>query len=111
LRDGKYQSHDKDFRYNIETEANEKNNIDGLYQELVRVDPQAASKIDRRNVRRVIRALEVYRKARKPFSELGQKQPPSFDSLIIGLTADRPFLYRLVDRRVDEMMEQDSARK
>jgi tRNA dimethylallyltransferase len=97
-------SPDKDFRYNIEKRTNE-NNIDGLYQELVRVDPDAAAKIDRRNVRRVIRALEVHTNARKPFSELGQKQPPSFDSLIIGLTADRPFLYRMVDRRVDEMME------
>ncbi len=99
-------SPDKDFRYNIEKEANENNNIDGLYQELVRVDPEAASKIDRRNVRRVIRALEVHTKARKPFSELGRKQPPAFNSLIIGLTADRPFLYRMVDRRVDEMMVQ-----
>jgi tRNA dimethylallyltransferase len=97
-------SPDRDLRYNIEKEANE-NNIDGLYQELVRVDPDAASKIDRRNVRRVIRALEVHTKARKPFSELGQKHPPPFDSFIIGLTAERPFIYRIVDRRVDEMVE------
>jgi tRNA dimethylallyltransferase len=103
-------SPDRDFRYNMEKRTNEKN-IDGLYQELVRVDPDAASKIDRRNVRRVIRALEVHTKARKPFSELGQKQPPSFDSLIIGLTADRPFLYRMVDRRVDEMMEHGFTRE
>jgi tRNA dimethylallyltransferase len=90
--------------------ANEKS-IDELYQELVTVDPHAAAKIDRRNVRRVIRALEVHAKARKPFSELGRKQPPSFDSLIIGLTTDRPFLYRKVDRRVDEMMEHGFIRE
>jgi tRNA dimethylallyltransferase len=96
-------SPDRDFRYNTEEKANE--NIDKLYQELIRVDPHAAAKIDRRNVRRVIRALEVHAKARKPFSELGRKQPPPFDSLVIGLTADRQFLYRIVDRRVDEMME------
>jgi tRNA dimethylallyltransferase len=103
-------SPDKDFRYNSEKRTNE-NNIDGLYQELVGVDPDAAAKIDRRNVRRVIRALEVHTKARKPFSELGRKQPPPFDSLIIGLTADRPFLYRMVDRRVDEMMEHGFTRE
>jgi tRNA dimethylallyltransferase len=97
-------SPDREFRYNIEKRANE-NNINELYQELIRVDPDAAAKIDRRNVRRVIRALEVHAKARKPFSELGRKQPLSFDSLIIGLTAARPFLYHMVDRRVDEMME------
>jgi tRNA dimethylallyltransferase len=102
-------SPDKDFRYNIE-KTNEQN-IDGLYQELIRVDPDAAAKIDRRNVRRVIRALEVHAKARQPFSALGQKQPPPFDSLIIGLTADRPFLYHMVDRRVDEMMERGFPRE
>jgi tRNA dimethylallyltransferase len=103
-------SPDRDFRYNVEENANEQK-IDELYQELVRVDPDAAAKIDRRNVRRVIRALEVHTKARKPFSELGQKLPPAFDSLIIGLTADRPFLYRIVDRRVDEMMERGFTRE
>jgi tRNA dimethylallyltransferase len=103
-------SPDKEFRYNIEKKANEKN-INELYQELVRVDPDAAAKIDRRNVRRVIRALEVHAKARRPFSELGRKQPPPFDSLIIGLTAARPFLYRMVDRRVDEMMAHGFVRE
>lgn len=103
-------SPDKDFRYNIEKQVSEKS-IDDIYQELVITDPDAAAKIERRNVRRVIRALEVHAKARMPFSELGQKQPPSFDSLIIGLTADRPFLYSMVDRRVDEMMEHGFVRE
>ncbi len=103
-------SPDRELRYNMAKRANEKS-IDELYEELVTVDPHAAAKIDRRNVRRVIRALEVHAKARKPFSELGRKQLPSFDSLIIGLTADRPFLYRKVDRRVDEMMEHGFIRE
>jgi hypothetical protein len=99
------------FRYNIEKKANEKNYIDGLYQELVRTDHHAVSKVDCRNVRRVIPALEVHTKARNHFSEFGRKQPPAFDSLIIGLTADRPFLYRMVDHRVDEMMAQECTGK
>jgi tRNA dimethylallyltransferase len=98
-------SPDREFRYNKEKKASE-GDIDGLYEELVTVDPDAAAKIDRRNVRRVIRALEVHAKTRKPFSELGLKRPPPFDSLTIGLTADRPSLYRMVDHRVDEMMAQ-----
>lgn len=97
-------SPDHELRYNMARKSDEKS-IDGLYQELIRIDPGAAAKIDRRNVRRVIRALEVHAKARKPFSELGHKQPPPFDSFIIGLTADRPSLYCLVDRRVDKIME------
>ena len=81
-------------------------NIDEIYRELVLADPAAAAKIDRRNVRRVIRALEVRNKTGKAFSRLGRKVSPSFQPFIIGLTAERSELYRIVDRRVDYMIEQ-----
>jgi len=97
-------SPDKDFRYNIEKSVNEKS-IDEIYQELVIADPDAAAKIDRRNVRRVIRALEVHAKAGKAFSQLGGKVTPAFVPFIIGMTAERSGLYRRVDRRVDEMLD------
>ncbi len=77
-----------------------------LYQELVKVDPMAAQRIDRRNVRRVIRALEVSRYAGAPFSQLQCKQPPPFTALIIGLTTTRAELYRRIDLRVGKMIEQ-----
>jgi len=97
-------SPDPQFRYNIEKRASE-GGADDLYEELARLDPEAARKIDRRNVRRVIRALEVYARAGGPFSKLGRKEPPDFEYYVIGLTADRAALYEMVDRRVDEMME------
>ena len=75
-----------------------------LYQELQQVDPAAAEKIDPRNVRRVIRALEVNKIADSTFSQLQKKQPPPFQSLIIGLTANRIELYRRVDERIDDMV-------
>jgi len=77
-----------------------------LYQELKQIDPVAASKIDPRNIRRVIRALEVNNTSAKPFSQLQKKQAPSFQTLIIGLTAERAELYRRVDARVDDMVKQ-----
>jgi len=95
---------DPEFRYNLEKRANDAG-IDALYQELVRVDPEAAQKIDRRNVRRVIRALEVHKKTGTPFSQLGHKEAPSYATFIIGLTADRSELYRRINQRVDEMVE------
>jgi tRNA dimethylallyltransferase len=98
-------SPDEDFRYNIEKEISERS-IDEIYQELVIADPDAAAKIDRRNVRRVIRALEVHAKAGKAFSQLGGKIAPAFVPFVIGLTAERSGLYRKVDRRVDDMIEQ-----
>lgn len=76
---------------------------EALYRELALVDPAAAGRIDPRNIRRVIRALEINRiGAGAP--EARAKQPPSFRTLVIGLTADRRELYRRVDARVDEMV-------
>jgi tRNA dimethylallyltransferase len=98
-------SPDQDFRYNIEKNADDKT-IDDLYAKLAARDPDAANKIDRRNVRRLTRALEVHAKAGKAFSQLGTKEPPAFKTFIIGLTTDRAELYRIVDRRVDEMIAQ-----
>ena len=62
--------------------------------------------IDPRNLRRVIRALEVQARTGIPFSRLRGKQAPPFTSFIIGLTADRAELYRRIDHRVDVMMAQ-----
>jgi tRNA dimethylallyltransferase len=98
-------SPDGDFRYNIEKNANDKT-INDLYADLAAKDPDAAAKIDRRNVRRLTRALEVHAKAGKAFSQLGTKEPPAFELFIIGLTTDRAELYSIVDHRVDVMIEQ-----
>jgi tRNA dimethylallyltransferase len=74
-----------------------------LYKELKETDPAAAERIDPRNVRRVIRALEVGLQG-TPFSQL-QVKHPFVDSVIIGLTTDRADLYRRIDARVDSMIE------
>jgi tRNA dimethylallyltransferase len=81
-----------------------KGEVAELYQELMALDPVAAQKIDPRNVRRVIRAFEVTRSARVPFSQLQQKKAPPFQTLMVGLTAARVELYRRIDTRVDEML-------
>jgi tRNA dimethylallyltransferase len=97
-------SPDDKFRYNIEKRA-EQNETEELYQELCEIDPDAAAKIEPKNVRRIIRALEVHTKSKRPFSQLGYKVAPDFDSFVIGLTTDRTDLYRIVDWRVDLMIE------
>ena len=65
---------------------------------------QAAAKIDFRNVRRVIRALEVYLKTGVPISQQQRAQSPPYRILQIGLTVPREMLYARVDARVDRMM-------
>ncbi len=74
-----------------------------LYEELKQVDPEAAARIDPRNVRRTIRALEVYLTTGQKFSAAAAKEPP-FAVRRIGLTLSRDELYRRVDARVDEMI-------
>jgi tRNA dimethylallyltransferase len=95
---------DVTFRNGLEKKA-EMGQGSELYQELRKIDPTAAERIDPRNVRRVIRALEVNRHADSKFSQLQKKQTPAFQTLIIGLTAERKELYRRADERVDNMIK------
>ena len=96
---------DPEFRRSLEEKA-ARGGGDKLYQELEMIDPVAVQSIDRRNVRRVIRALEVHRNTATPFSQLQCKKPPPFNTIIIGLTTDRAELYRRIVLRVDEMIKQ-----
>ncbi|AKG53512.1 tRNA dimethylallyltransferase [Dehalogenimonas sp. WBC-2] len=76
-----------------------------LYQRLVSIDPVAAEQIDSRNVRRVIRALEIGLSGGVKCGESQRKQPPPYHILVIGLTAERKALYDRVDLRIDKMIE------
>ena len=95
---------DPELRHSLEERA-ARGEGDKLYQELLEVDPVAGQGSDRRNIRRVIRALEVHSSTEIPSPRLPQKKAPPFDTLVIGLTTDRDKLYRIIDRRVDEMIE------
>jgi tRNA dimethylallyltransferase len=71
---------------------------------LAALDPVAAGRLDPRNVRRVVRALEVTLATGRPISELQRKSPPPYDVRIIGLWRDRRSLYERIDARIDAMM-------
>jgi len=93
-----------EFRQGLEERA-DMGEGDRLHEELNAVDPEAAERIDPRNVRRTIRALEVFNETETPFSQLQRKEAPTSNIFIIGLTADREELYRRIDLRVDRMIE------
>jgi tRNA dimethylallyltransferase len=76
-----------------------------LYRELERIDQRTAASIDPRNVRRVIRALEIHHTNGAVGPPSRRKKQPSFETLIVGLTAERRRLYQMIDRRVDRMVE------
>jgi len=94
---------DPELRRRLEKRA-EQEGYQVLYSELLKADPIAAEKIDPRNVRRVIRALEVCITAGVPFSQL-KKASPKVSAVTIGLTTAREDLYKRIDSRVDDMIE------
>jgi tRNA dimethylallyltransferase len=76
-----------------------------LYEDLTGLDPAAAAKIDPRNARRVIRALEVVLSTGKPFSAQRTRGEVPFRPFLIGWTRPRPELYSLADARIDRMLD------
>lgn len=96
---------DLEFRA-AKTAEMEEHGPEYIYQQLQEANPQRAAQLDSRNVRRVIRALEVHRaQVSKPQTS---EDPPQAlaDYLIIGVTLDREQLYQRIDDRVDRMMSQ-----
>jgi tRNA dimethylallyltransferase len=94
---------DPELRHKLEERAAQEG-YQALYSELQNIDPAAAEKIDPHNVRRMIRALEVYLTAGVPFSQLKQSSP-RVSTITIGLTTTRDDLYNSIDSRVDDMIE------
>jgi tRNA dimethylallyltransferase len=75
-----------------------------LIEELERVDPAYAARVDRHNLRRVVRALEVYRRSGRPISSCRTRRPPDIAWTAMGLACERSELYRRIDARVDAMV-------
>jgi len=76
-----------------------------LYHKLQELDPDSAEKIDPRNKRRVIRALEYFLLNERPFSQQQKKKLPAFKTLVIGIQKPRETLYAKVDARVEKMIK------
>ena len=91
------------LRADLEARA-ERDGAAALHGRLARLDPAAAGRIDPRNVRRVVRALEVCLITGRPISEQQGKRPPPYRILQISLTMERAALYAHVDRRLEAMM-------
>jgi tRNA dimethylallyltransferase len=95
---------DPELRRSLEEKA--QTDPQGLFIQLQKLDAEAARNIDARNLRRVVRALEVCLKSGKRFSELRIKNPPDYRPLWIGLTMERKALYGRTDERVRQMFRQ-----
>ncbi|OQW32206.1 MAG: tRNA (adenosine(37)-N6)-dimethylallyltransferase MiaA [Nitrospira sp. SG-bin1] len=76
----------------------------GLYAELMRVDPETAARLHQNDESKILRALEVYRLSGRPLSavqaEHGFQETP-FSTLLIGLDRRKEILYRRIEERID----------
>lgn len=92
------------------TDIAERNGVEALRHQLGEIDPESARKSGS-NLRRIIRALEVFDETGTPMSHLQGKGPRPFRTLEIGLTMPREALYERIDARVDRLIEQGLERE
>lgn len=98
---------DEELREALKIEANEKGNR-YLYDKLLAIDPEAAARIHENDVKRVIRAIEVYTHTQRPISQhvqLSRLEPPPYHYIVFGLNWDRSKLYDRIDKRIDQMLQ------
>ena len=98
---------DKKVRENLNLKLN-KFGIIYLQKKLQKLDPEYYSKVDLKNPRRLIRALEVCISSNKPFSSYINKKKTKhpFKLFNIGIVMDRDKLYEKINSRVDQMFSQ-----
>ena len=87
------------------TEEAEAVGAPALHARLAGVDPEAAERIMPNDLRRIVRALEVWRLTGRKLSEQQRAVPPPYRTLLLGLTLPRPALYGRIDERVGRMLD------
>lgn len=98
---------DDELRERLTREAEEQGTAK-LHERLAAVDPESGQRISPGDDKRIIRALEVYELTGRSISEWqkeSQEQMPPCEGPWVALTRDREELYRRINRRVDEMIE------
>jgi tRNA dimethylallyltransferase len=97
---------DKQIRAELQAEA-EAVGLEGLHRRLTEIDPVTAERIGRRDRKRIIRALEVYKITGKPISSLQQQfdaKKPLHDWTIIGLRREKSVENNRINQRVKKII-------
>ena len=96
---------DASVRERLEAEGQADGGKEALHQRLRDVDPTTAARLHPNDVRRVVRALEVYELTGKPFSaQRNDASDSPFRFLVLGVTLPRERLYERIESRVDAML-------
>ena len=99
-----------DVNPEIRTQINQEldtNGIEALQKELKELDPESYDSIALKNPHRLIRALEICRGTKLPYSSFlnKKKTKKSFKTISIGIKAERSLIYERINNRVDQMIE------
>ena len=106
---------DQDLRRDLINKL-DKEGIESLRMQLKMLDPVSYEKVDLRNAKRILKALEVSIQTGKPYSDFlsSTKKKRDFNIIKVGLERDREELYERINLRVDQMLEEglvDEAKK
>ena len=92
-----------DLRRRLEEEA-EQHGAEALHARLRRIDPGAADAIHPNNVRRIVRAIEVFEATGQRFSDQQRREDPPFAPRVTGVLVPRGELHRRIDERIARMV-------
>ena len=99
---------DEEYRNELNAIA-EKEGLDKLYEEAVKIDPEAMKKISINDKKRIIRVLEIFHKTGKTKTQQdieSRKNEVKYNYKMFAINMDRQILYDRINKRVDKMLEQ-----
>lgn len=99
---------DEEYRNELNKIA-EKEGLEKLYEEAVKIDPEAMKKISINDKKRIIRVLEIFHKTGKTKTQQdieSRKNEVKYKYKMFAINMDRQMLYDRINERVDKMLEQ-----
>lgn len=96
-----------EYRHRLEREALKYGNK-YLHDKLKEIDKESYDRLHENDVKRIIRALEVYNFTGRTITQQtkeSRENPPKYKYIVFGLSVDREELYKRINKRVDIMLE------
>ena len=99
---------DENYRNMLMERAEDPQELEKLWEDANRIDPEAMTKISRNDKKRIIRVLEIYKATGKTKTEqeiLSRQKGTEYDYKVFGISMDREKLYERINLRVDLMIQ------
>ncbi len=100
---------DEEYRNKLMKIAETEEGLNNLWEQAQKIDPESMKKISKKDKKRIVRVLEIYKATGKTKTEqeiLSRKKEIEYDFKIFGISMDREQLYERINKRVDIMINQ-----